>query len=199
MDTVSQVALADSMRQQVDDARRVRLAVRSQADDLAAIASHIASAYRCRGKVLLFGNGGSAASAEHWATELTGRFYLPDRPPLAAIALTSNAAQLTAIANDFGYEAVFARLIMALATEGDIVIGLSTSGRSANVLRGLEAAKMHKAIVVGFTGEAGRPMERCCDYLVKIPAVDTARIQEGHDLCGHLILAAVERILFGTG
>ena len=199
MDTMSEATLTEWMRNQVDDAQRVRSAVREHVDNLAAIASRIASAYTRRGKVLLFGNGGSAATAEHWATELTGRFYLPDRPPLAAVALTANTAQLTAIANDFGYEEIFARLITAMAQDRDVAIGLSTSGRSANVLRGLEAAKSRKAVVVGFTGEASQAMQRWCDHLVLIPATDTARIQEGHDLCGHLVFAGVERLLFGTG
>ncbi len=199
MDTVTGTGLPEWMRVQVDEAQRVRSAVRSQISNLAAISSRIASTYSHQGKVLLFGNGGSAATAEHWATELTGRFYLPDRPALAAVALTANAAQLTAIANDFGYEEVFARLVTAMAQDGDVAIGLSTSGRSANVLRGLEAAKQRNAYVIGFTGQSSSSMEHWCDCLVTVPATDTARIQEGHDLCGHLIFAGVERLLFGSG
>ena len=197
MVTMNEATLKEWMRNQVDDALRVRSAVREQVQSLAEIATQIASAFARGGKVLVFGNGGSAATAEHWATELTGRFYLPDRPALAAIALTANTAQLTAIANDFGFEEVFARPIEAMARKGDVAIGLSTSGRSANVLRGLEAAKSRKAVVIGFTGEAGQAMQRWCDHLVQIPATDTARIQEGHDLCGHLVFAGVEGLLYG--
>ena len=146
--------------------------------------------------MLLFGNGGSAASAEHWAAELTGRFYYPDRKPLSAIALSSNVAQLTAIANDFGYEAVYERLVEAIGSECDVVIGISTSGRSPNVLRGLTAARENGCEVVGFTG-MDTAMETVCHYLVSIPSLDTPRIQELHDHCAHLIFAAVERRLFG--
>ena len=198
MDSMSTPAVTAWMRRQVDEAQQVRAAVGKQVDSLAEIARQIAQAYRRQGKVLLFGNGGSAATAEHWATELTGRFYLSDRPPLPAHALTSNAAQLTAIANDYGYEKVFERLVAAMASSKDVVIGLSTSGRSANVLRGLKAARRRDAVVIGFTGAAGHAMAAHSDHLVTIPVTDTARIQEGHDLCGHLIFAAVERMLFGS-
>ena len=181
---------------QVAESLRLHKDVAEEIPTLAAIASSIAASYQTGGKVLLFGNGGSAASAEHWAAELTGRFSLPDRPPLAAVALTANAAQLTAIANDFGYEAVFARLVEAMASKGDVVIGISTSGKSANVLRGLEAAQQVGAVVVGFTGQASR-METWCDYLVCMRSDDTPRVQECHDFCAHLVFAAVEALLFG--
>ena len=196
MDTVS---ITTWLARQARDAREVSYAVEEQAGYLAEIAVRIAAAYRDEKKVILFGNGGSAATAEHFATELTGRFYVQDRAPLPAIALTANTAQLTAIANDYGYEHTFARVLGSVAHNGDIVIGLSTSGRSANVLRGLEAAQRRHAITVGFTGAAGEEMEACCDYLIRIPSTDVARIQEGHDLCGHLVLAAVERLIFEKG
>ncbi len=199
MDQIGERGVAVWMREQVDEAQQVREAVRKQVDHLAAIATLIAGACVRDQKVLLFGNGGSAASAEHWAAELTGRFRLADRPPISAVALTANTAQLTAIANDFGYEAVFERMIRAHCTEDDIAIGLSTSGTSTNVLRGLKAASRLGAVAIGWTGQTAGQMPDCCDILVQIPSRDTARIQEGHDLCAHLVLAAVERILFGNG
>lgn len=181
---------------QADEAARVQQAVGAMAPLLADIALRMAGVLRGGGQVFFFGNGGSAADAQHWAAELSGRFYQV-RPSLPAVALTTNASQLTALANDFGFDEVFARPLAGMARPGDMAVGISTSGRSANVVRGLEAARARGAVTVGFTGPGGGAMAACCDYLVSIPATDVARIQEGHELCGHVVCAVVERVLFG--
>ena len=139
---------------------------------------------------------GSAAAAAHWAAELTGRFY-QDRLSLPAFALTENAPQVTAIANDYGFDEVFARPLSGIIQAGDAAIGISTSGNSQNVVRGLEAARKKRALTVGFTGATGGALVNVCDVLITVPSEDTPRIQEGHELCGHVLCALVERLLFG--
>ncbi|MFQ5568218.1 MAG: SIS domain-containing protein [Rhodothermales bacterium] len=196
MDTLTDTGTIAQMRRQLAEARRVQEAVQELVPALAALAEHIADAYRNQRQVIFFGNGGSAAAAQHWAAELSGRLYM-DRSTLPALALTTNTSQLTAIANDYGYDEVFARPLSGLARPGDVAVGISTSGRSVNVLRGLEAARQRGALTVGFTGASGDAMAPLCDYLIRIPSDDVARIQEGHELCGHLIWAAVEELLFG--
>ncbi|HMB90175.1 MAG TPA: SIS domain-containing protein [Rhodothermales bacterium] len=181
---------------QVDDAQQVLDAVRTMTPLLAEIAQRMAEALQHGGKILLFGNGGSAADAQHWAAELTGRFY-QNRESLPALALSTNTSQVTALANDFGYDQIFAMPLAALGRPGDVAIGLSTSGRSPNVLNALAIAQQKELVTVGFTGTSGDAMAACCDYLVQIPSTDVARIQEGHELCGHLLCAAAERMLFG--
>ena len=156
----------------------------------------VAERLRAGGRAYFFGNGGSAADAQHWAAELSGRFYL-DRPALPAFALTANSSQVTAIGNDYGYAEIFARPLEGMIQAGDVAVGISTSGNSENVVRGLEVAHERGAFTVGFTGEGGGRMAEVCDALVAIPSADTPRIQEGHALCGHLLCALVERILFG--
>ena len=143
-----------------------------------------------------FGNGGSAADAQHWAAELSGRFY-HDRPSLPAFALTANSSQVTAIGNDYGFEEIFARPLSGMIQSGDVAVGISTSGNSTNVVRGLEVAREKRALTVGFTGRQGGHMTVLCDYLIAIPSEDTPRIQEGQELCGHVLCALVERLLFG--
>jgi D-sedoheptulose 7-phosphate isomerase len=147
-------------------------------------------------KVLLFGNGGSAADAQHIAAEWVGR-YRRDRRALPAIALTVNASSLTAIANDFNFEQVFARQVEALGAPGDIAIGISTSGDSPNVLRGVEAAKVTSMITVGLTGRTGGSLKTLVDYCLRVPSDDTPRIQEAHILLGHILCEYVEEALFG--
>jgi D-sedoheptulose 7-phosphate isomerase len=181
---------------QVDDARAVQEAVRVMAPRLADLAARLVDVFRHGGRVFFFGNGGSAADAQHWAAELTGRFY-QNRPSLPAFALTTNTSQLTCLANDFGYDEIFARPLAGMIGSGDAAVGISTSGRSANVLRGLEVARTRGALTIGFTGATGGDMSDHCDHLIRIPSDDVARIQEGHALCAHLVCAAVERILFG--
>lgn len=152
--------------------------------------------YRNDGKVLFCGNGGSAGDAQHIAAELSGRFYL-DRPPLYAEALHVNSSYLTAVGNDYGYDEVFARMVRAAARSGDVVVGLSTSGNSPNVLRALAAAQDAGAKTVAFTGQSGGKMANAVDILLNVPSSDTPRIQECHITVGHIICELVEVELFG--
>lgn len=147
-------------------------------------------------KLLFAGNGGSAADAQHWAGELVSRFYF-DRPGLSAIALTTDSSILTAIGNDYGYDYVFARQIEALGAQGDIFFALSTSGNSANILRAIKAARERGISVVGFTGAVGGKMREHCDECFRMPSDSTPKIQEGHELLGHMICALIEKDMFG--
>lgn len=186
----------DWTRRQVEDSIRVHEAVRTLVPLLTQIGQQMAHVFQSGGRVYFFGNGGSAADAQHWAAELSGRFYL-DRPGLPAFALTVNTSEMTAIGNDFGYDLTFARPLAAMAQPGDMAVGISTSGNSTNVVRAMEVAREHGVGTVGFTGQSGGKMKPLCDYCICIPAVDTARIQEAHELCGHVVCGLVERILFG--
>jgi len=145
-------------------------------------------------KVLFFGNGGSASDSQHLATELTCR-YKKDRAAIPAIALTTDTSALTACGNDFGYESVFARQVEALGIKGDICIGISTSGTSKNVVKGLEVAKEKGLITVGFTGETGGVMNDLCDIIFRVPSKTTARIQEMHITIGQMFCGALEQNL----
>ena len=153
------------------------------------------AALRAGGKIVLFGNGGSAADAQHIAAELTIRFTA-DRPALAALALTTDTSALTACGNDYGFARIFSRQVEALVRQGDAVIGLSTSGRSENVLAGLEAARAQGARTIGLCGGTGGDMARVCDTVLCAPSAVTARVQEVHILLGHLLCEALERRLF---
>jgi len=144
------------------------------------------------GKILIFGNGGSAADAQHIAAELVGRYKL-ERKGLRAIALTTDTSVLTSIGNDFGYDHVFDRQVEALAVEGDVVIGISTSGFSANVISALEVAKKLGCKTIGFSGNGGGKMNDLCDINLIVPSEDTARIQEMHILIGHTICHLIEK------
>lgn len=146
---------------------------------------------RAGNKILLFGNGGSAADAQHIAAELTGR-YKKERRGLPAIALTTDTSALTAIANDYGYAYVFARQVEALAQKGDLLIGISTSGNSENVLKALEAGKSMGCKTIGLAGRDGGKMGALCDLAIIVPSEDTPRIQEMHILIGHIICQAID-------
>lgn len=159
-----------------------------------AVVQAMAASIRRGGKILLFGNGGSAADAQHLATELTIRFTA-DRAPIAAIALTTDTSALTAAGNDFGFDQLFARQVDALAGPHDVVIGISTSGNSANVLLGLERARAKGAVIVGLTGAGGGRMAALCDHLIAVPSRTTARIQEMHITIGHILCGGLERDL----
>jgi len=159
------------------------------------VAEAIIACYESKGKVLFCGNGGSAADSQHLAAELSGRYYY-DRPPLPSEALHVNTSYMTAVANDYSYNQVYARLLQAIGNEGDIIIGLSTSGNSGNVIEALKVAKEKKMITVGFTGEGGGKMSEYCDILIPIPSKDTPRIQECHMMIGHAICQIVELSLF---
>lgn len=164
-------------------------------ESLAGLTNDIVAAYKADHKVLWAGNGGSAADAQHLAAELSGRFYY-DRPPLNSDALHVNTSYLTAVANDYSYDLVYSRLVQAMGRKGDILIGLSTSGNSGNVINALIKAKEIGMITVGFTGETGGKMKPHCDYLINIPSTDTPRIQECHMLLGHTLCEMVEMELF---
>ncbi|MDD5508438.1 MAG: D-sedoheptulose 7-phosphate isomerase [Bacteroidales bacterium] len=146
-------------------------------------------------KVLFCGNGGSAADAQHLAAELSGRFYY-DRPPLPAEALHVNTSYLTAVANDYSFDEVFARILKGTGRTGDVLIALSTSGNSRNVIQALQAARENGIATVGLTGESGGLMKPLCDYLINVPSGDTPRIQEAHILIGHIVCQLVESALF---
>jgi D-sedoheptulose 7-phosphate isomerase len=145
------------------------------------------------GKILFAGNGGSAADSQHLAAELVGR-YAFERQGLAAVALTADTAALTAIGNDMGFERIFARQIEAIAHEGDMLIALSTSGRSPNVIAALKTARAHRVVTVGLTGRGGGDMAEWCDHLLAIPSTETPRIQEGHKVVGHIICGLIEEL-----
>ncbi|HXJ34919.1 MAG TPA: SIS domain-containing protein [Candidatus Eisenbacteria bacterium] len=158
----------------------------------------VAAALGADHKVLLFGNGGSAADAQHIAAEFVGRFY-GERRALPAIALTTDTSALTAISNDYGYDEVFARQVRGLARPGDVAIAISTSGKSASVLRAVEAAKILGVKTIGFTGGTGGPLASLVDVELRVSASTmSARIQETHILAGHVICELVDRKLFGT-
>ena len=156
----------------------------------------IINAYKENKKVVLFGNGGSAADAQHLACELVGKFYL-ERKALASIALTTNTSELTAIANDYNFNRVFARQVEALINSGDIVIGITTSGNSLNVIEGIKEAKLRGAVTIGFTGASGGKLKEDVDYLLAVPSEDTPNIQELHIMVGHIICYLIEKELFG--
>ncbi|MFZ2898038.1 MAG: D-sedoheptulose 7-phosphate isomerase [Saprospiraceae bacterium] len=162
------------------------------------VAEQTIEVFRRDGKVLFCGNGGSAADAQHIAAELSGRFYL-DRPPLYAEALHVNTSFLTAMANDYGYEEAFARMVEAAGRKGDMLYALSTSGNSPSILRAAEAARARGMIVVGMTGQGGGKLRGLCDYCLEAPSRDTPRIQELHITIGHLICELVEKAIFGHG
>ena len=159
------------------------------------IADAIVTALRAGNKLLIIGNGGSAADAQHIAAEFLSRFKL-DRSPLPAIALTTDSSVLTAIGNDYGYDKVFERQILGLGAAGDVFIAISTSGRSPNILRAITAAKEKQLVVVGFTGNAGGEMKSCCDICLRAPSDSTPLIQQIHITAAHIICGLVEARLF---
>jgi len=160
------------------------------------ISSVIIEAYRKKNKVILFGNGGSAADAQHIAGELVNRLHL-EREALPAIALTTDSSVLTSIANDYDYSRIFARQVEALAKKGDVVIGISTSGSSSNVIEAVKVAKEKGAKTVGFTGNKGGKLAERVDFVVSVPSDVTPRVQESHITILHIICCLVERELFG--
>lgn len=155
----------------------------------------IVSAFRNGHRVYFCGNGGSAADAQHLAAEFSGRFYT-NRKALPAEALHCNTSYLTAVANDYSYDVVYARLIDGIGQAGDVLIGLSTSGNSANIIKAFEIAKEKNIVTVGFTGISGGQMKALSDYLINIPSSDTPRIQESHIMAGHIICQLVEEKYF---
>ncbi|MFH1690082.1 MAG: SIS domain-containing protein [Candidatus Eisenbacteria bacterium] len=179
-----------------ESSRMHALAAESLSEAVAEAAAAVTEALRAGNKVLLCGNGGSAADAQHVAAELAGRLRL-ERGGLPAIALTVNTSVMTALANDYGYDMVFARQVEALGCRGDVLVGISTSGRSPNVVRALEAARAGGVVTVGLVGCDAGEMGGLCDYLIAVPTEDTQRIQEIHIAAGHAICEIVESALFG--
>jgi len=162
------------------------------APDVTRAAQRIAEALRSGGKVMFCGNGGSAADSQHLAAEFTGRF-VDDRRPLAALALSTDSSALTCIANDYAFDQVFERQLRALGRAGDVLVAISTSGRSANVLRAATAARELGVAVVGLLGRDGGTLKPLCDVALVVPSDTTARIQEAHIFIGHTLCALVER------
>ncbi len=156
----------------------------------------ITSAFQQGNAVYFCGNGGSAADAQHLAAEFSGRFY-KDRKALPSEALHCNTSYLTAVANDYSYDVIYARLIEGIAKKGDVLIGLSTSGNSANILRAFEKAAELGVITIGMTGASGGKMKGQCNYLINVPSSDTPRIQESHILIGHILCELTEKNIFG--
>jgi D-sedoheptulose 7-phosphate isomerase len=190
--------LSDVIRNEFNDALASFQAMAADAAIEATMLEALAlceQALRNGGKILFAGNGGSAADAQHWAGELVSRFYY-DRPGLPAIALTTDTSILTAIGNDYGYEHTFARQVQALGRAGDVLVALSTSGNSPNILRAVEAARAAGVKVVGFTGRKGGALASACDACFRVPADLTPRIQEGHEFLGHLLCSLIEARMF---
>lgn len=160
--------------------------VKTSSKTIARIAEEMIRAYRKGNKLVWFGNGGSAADAQHLSCELTSKFYLK-RKALESLALTTNTSVLTAIANDDSFDEIFARQVEAVVKPGDVVIGISTSGNSPNVIRGIEEAKRQGGTTVAFTGASGGKIKECVDFLVAVPSEETPRIQESHIMVGHIL------------
>lgn len=177
-----------------DEHLQVAKALRSLAPEVDRVVGIIARSMAAGGALLVCGNGGSAADAQHISAELTGRFFR-DRKPLRAIALHANTSSLTAIGNDYGYDEVFAREVGAHGREGDVLMAISTSGNSRNILRAIETARDQRMSVVGLTGADGGKVRDRCDVCLRVPSSSTPRIQECHILLGHTICELLERIL----
>ncbi|MGD8875345.1 MAG: D-sedoheptulose 7-phosphate isomerase [Gammaproteobacteria bacterium] len=160
------------------------------------VADECIAAYRRGNRVLLAGNGGSAADAQHLAAEFVGRYGF-NRQGLSAIAFTTDTSMLTAIGNDYGFEQVFRRQLEANGSQGDVFVGISTSGNSANIISALEFAREAGIVTVGLTGQGGGRMKALCDYSIQVPSTSTPRIQESHIMLGHIICGIVEDRLFG--
>lgn len=180
---------------QLADSAGLKEQLKSSAQTIVAVAECVIQALKNGNKVLLFGNGGSAADAQHIAAELSGK-YMRERAPLPAIALTTNTSSLTAIANDYGYDSVFARQLRSLVIKGDVVIGISTSGDSPNVILALQEAKRGGAITIALCGQSGK-LNKSADHVLAVPSTDTPRIQEAHITIGHIICYLIEEELFG--
>ena len=164
-------------------------------DSIEKSTNYIIECFKNNGKLLLCGNGGSAADAQHIAAELSGRFYY-DRDPLFAEALHVNTSYLTSVANDYSYDEIYARLVKGMGKEGDILIGISTSGNSKNVLNAFKIAQEKKIKTILFTGESGGELKYFSNYIINVPSTDTPRIQECHIMIGHIMCELIEKKLF---
>jgi D-sedoheptulose 7-phosphate isomerase len=177
------------------DVKQALLADEVLINTIASSVDMITTAFKNGNKILFCGNGGSAADAQHLAAEFSGRFYT-DRHALPAEALHVNTSYLTAVANDYSFDVVYSRMITGIGNEGDVLIGLSTSGNSGNIINAINAAKEKGMTTIGFTGATGGKMKDACDLLLNVPSTDTPRIQESHILVGHIICELVEKAYF---
>ena len=187
--------IADQIRASISTKQAI-LSDKGLMRNIAAAAQMIVDAYEQGKKTLLAGNGGSAADAQHIAGEFVSKFYF-DRPGIASIALTTDTSIITAIGNDYGYDKIFSRQIQAQGSAGDVFIGISTSGNSANLVEALRMCGQKGIKTIGLTGFTGGEMDSMCDLCIKVPSGETPRIQESHILIGHIICCIVEEKLFG--
>lgn len=190
--------MKDYIAAQIAEAERVLSAMLTDEVLLSTLDAAAGACVECLqhgGKILLAGNGGSAADAQHIAGEFVSRFVF-DRPGLPAIALTTDTSILTAIGNDYGYEKLFSRQVQAHGNKGDVFIGYSTSGKSPNILNAFREARGKGLVCVGLTGNRGGPMSELCDYLLETPSAKTPKIQEGHLVLGHILCGLVENAIF---
>ena len=194
--SVSSIAMEQMIRHRIEASIAAQQALLVEMSCCVEVAERLIEAYRGGHKAIFFGNGGSAADAQHLAAELVGKFYL-DRPALPADALGVNASVLTAVGNDCAFDYVFARQVEAVGNAGDVAIGMSTSGNSRNVLEGLRAAKRRGLVTIALTGQGGGLLKPEADYCFCAPSTDTPRIQEIHMLVGHVWCELVEQALFG--
>jgi D-sedoheptulose 7-phosphate isomerase len=188
---------AEEIRRQLEESARVKQSFSAELiGRIAQFAEKSAAALRGGGKIVFFGNGGSAADALHLAAELVVRLRT-ERQGLAALALTANPSVLTAAGNDYGFERIFSRQIESLVSNGDVLVGLSTSGKSPNMIRGMEAGRARGAYLVAFTGETGGALASKVDLLLNVPSQDAQRIQECHITIGHIACSLIERLACG--
>lgn len=188
----------DLIKKRLNESSSIKIAICNDElllSQILEIATAIVSAFNAGNAVYFCGNGGSAADAQHLAAEFSGRFYI-DRKPLPSEALHCNSSFLTAVANDYGYNQVYSRLIEAVGKPGDILVGISTSGNSENILKAFDTASAKRMITVALAGQTGGKMADCTNYIIKVPSTDTARIQEAHITVGHIICEIVETAIF---
>ncbi len=192
---MSTQAISDIIKASIDVKQQL-LADAHLVNQIAIVTDVITKAFQNGNSVYFAGNGGSAADAQHLAAEFSGRFY-KDRKALPSDALHCNTSYITAVANDYSYDVIYARLLEGLAKKGDVLVGISTSGNSANIVKAFEMAKTIGVTTIGFTGQKGGKMKDLGDYLINIPSNTTPRIQESHILVGHIICELVEINIFG--
>jgi D-sedoheptulose 7-phosphate isomerase len=188
--------MIDDIRKQLQDHRTlIEVLEREMMPAIAEMSSLISTALANGNKLLVMGNGGSAADSQHFVAEIVGRFKM-ERRALPAVALTTDTSILTAIGNDYGFESIFSRQVEALAAPGDVVIGLSTSGNSPNILKALNSARDRGCRTIGLLGKDGGSIKAACDLALVVPSMDTPRIQEGHITVIHIVCDLVEKALF---
>ncbi len=191
--------MPDKIKKLIQSSIDVKTGLRDDAEmilKMQEVVTVLVDAFKSGNRVFFCGNGGSAADAQHLAAELSGRFYT-DREALPAEALHCNTSYLTAVANDYSFDVIYARLIKGITIKGDVLLGFSTSGNSANIIKAFEMAREKSVVTVGFTGSSGGALKNLSDYLFNVPSTDTPRIQESHILIGHIICQLVEEQYFG--